>query len=79
MANKYRVYFKGNVVKDNVSEPITLPVEKGVSYNAGDFTYALLDGIGQELQKFSVPAFVAKDPEVVGGTAKTDDTASSSK
>lgn len=62
MANKFRIYDeKKNVILDNVATPINIPVEAGKSYAKGAFTWALINEIGEELQKGDVEAFVATD------------------
>ena len=62
MANKFRIYDeKKNVILDNVTTPINIPVEAGKSYDKGAFTWALINEIGEEIQTGEVDAFVAKD------------------
>ena len=62
MANKFRIYDeKKNVILDNVTTPINIPVEAGKSYDKGAFTWALINEIGEEIQTGEVEAFVAKD------------------
>ena len=62
MANKFRVYDeKKNVILDNVTTPINIPVEAGKSYAKGAFTWALINEIGEEIQTGEVDAFVAED------------------
>ena len=62
MANKFRIYDeKKNVILDNVTTPINIPVEEGKSYAKGAFTWALINEIGEELQTGEVEAFVAND------------------
>lgn len=62
MANKFRIYDeKKNVILDNVTTPINIPVVAGKSYDKGAFTWALINEIGEEIQTGAVDAFVAKD------------------
>lgn len=67
MANKFRIYDeKKNVILDNVTTPINIPVVAGKSYDKGAFTWALINEVGDEIQKGEVEAFVASDaPKVV--------------
>ena len=62
MANKFRIYDeKKNVILDNVTTPINIPVEAGKSYAKGAFTWALINEVGDEIQTGEVEAFVASD------------------
>ena len=62
MANKFRIYDeKKNVILDNVTTPINIPVEAGKSYAKGAFTWALINEVGDEIQTGQVDAFVASD------------------
>lgn len=84
MANKYRIYdAKNNVILDNVSAPIEIEVEPGKSYAEGDFKWAMIDSVGNEVKKGNVAAFVAKDPTAspasVSVTPSTDSTKVASK
>ena len=60
MANKFRIYDKaGNVILDNASSPINIPIVPGTAYATGDFKWALLDTVGNETQTGNVAAFTA--------------------
>ena len=60
MATKYRVYnAKGDVILDNVTAPISIELEAGKKYAAGDFKYTAIDDEGNEAKLIDVPAFTA--------------------
>lgn len=60
MATKYRVYnAKGDVILDNVTAPISIELEAGKQYAAGDFKYTAIDAEGNEAKLIDVPAFKA--------------------
>lgn len=60
MASKFRIYDgDNNVILDNVTSPINLPIEPGKDYPAGSFKWATLDSVGNELQKGYIGAFTA--------------------
>ena len=60
MATKYRVYnAKGDVILDNVTAPISIELEAGKKYAAGDFKYTAIDAEGNEAKLIDVPAFTA--------------------
>lgn len=60
MANKYRIYdLNNNVILDNTTMPINIPLEAGKTYPAGAFKWALLDVVGNELQKGTIGEFTA--------------------
>ena len=62
MATKYRVYnAKGDVILDNVTAPISIELEAGKQYAAGDFKYTAIDDEGNEAKLIDVPAFTAVD------------------
>ena len=62
MATKYRVYnAKGDVILDNVTAPISIELEAGKQYAAGDFKYTAIDAEGNEAKLIDVPAFKAVD------------------
>lgn len=62
MATKYRVYnAKGDVILDNVTAPISIELEAGKKYAAGDFKYTAIDAEGNEAKLIDVPAFTAVD------------------
>lgn len=62
MANKFRIYdANNNVILDNAASPINIPIEAGKAYVEGDFKWALLDAVGNEVQKGSVEAFTASE------------------
>ena len=64
MATKYRVYnAKGNVILDNVTAPISIELEAGKQYAAGDFKYTAIDAEGNEAKLIDVPAFKAVDDD----------------
>lgn len=89
MANKFRIYDeKKNVILDNVTTPINIPVEAGKSYDKGAFTWALINEVGDEIQTGEVEAFVANDSTApvatssaapVSSSAATTSAASSAK
>lgn len=64
MATKYRVYnAKGDVILDNVTAPISIELEAGKQYAAGDFKYTAIDAEGNEAKLIDVPAFKAVDDD----------------
>lgn len=64
MATKYRVYnAKGDVILDNVTAPISIELEAGKQYAAGDFKYTAIDAEGNEAKIIDVPAFKAVDDD----------------